>query len=69
MKYILQMNLTSRGMQYTMTNVVYLHTWSVGNVNLIATVVSIADGQLLQVAGDVISCPRVDVPVGVHTVW
>ena len=44
-----------------MTNMTNLHTCSVGRVNLISARVAVADGEAVEVAGDVVRGSRVHV--------
>lgn len=44
------------------------HTCSIGRVHLIISLVLVADGQLIQLAGDVIRCSRVHIPIGVDSI-
>jgi len=68
MKNIVQGKSSIRGMQNTMTNMTNTHTCSTGGVDLLATVVLLTHGELVQLAGDVVGGARVGVPRGVNVV-
>ena len=51
-----------------MTNVANAHTFSLGSVNLILPAIFLTDYHLLQLAGDVVVCAPIHVPVCVHAV-
>ena len=62
------MNLTARGMQNAMTNIINLHTYPVSHVDLLAAGVLVVDGQPLQLSSDVVRSSRVHVPVRIYTI-
>jgi hypothetical protein len=68
MKDIIKMQIMSRGMNYRMTSVVYIHTWTTSCVNLFIAIVVVSYMQIIQFTYDMISCTRIGVPVCVNTI-
>ena len=54
MQDILEMEIAGRGTNISMTYMSNLHTCAVGHVYLIMPVVLVPDGELIELAGDVI---------------
>jgi hypothetical protein len=50
MKNIIKMQIMSRGMNYRMTNVMYIHTLPASCVNLFIAIIAVSHVQLLQFA-------------------
>ena len=51
-----------------MTNMCNAHTLTIGGLNMILAVVGLLHGELVEVVGEVISCPRIRILVGVDGV-
>lgn len=51
-----------------MTNVLNIHTCTVGCMDLVATIVAIPNHHLVKSTGGMVRGPRVGVPVGVDTI-
>lgn len=62
------MQVTTRSINYSMTNMVNAHTCAICSVNLVIAVVLVMDAELLKITGNVISGTCVHVPVGVDAV-
>lgn len=65
MKYVVQMDITSMGMQSAMTDMIIFHTYPIGGVDMFIVEVLVVDGQLLKFSDDVICGPGVHVPIGI----
>lgn len=48
------MQITTRGMNNSMTNMVNVHTFTASGANLIASIVLLMEAQLVEAAGDVV---------------
>ena len=66
MQDVLKMKITSRGTNGSVTNMTNFHTFSVCSVDLIVVVVLVVDGQLVELAGDVIGGASVQIPAGIY---
>ena len=68
MQDISKMDIATRGFDNCMTNMINLHTFTIGIVNLILAMVLLAHRHLLELVGDVVGSPGVNVPVCVNSV-
>ena len=68
MQDISKMDIATRGFDNCMTNMINLHTFTIRIVNLILAMVLLAHRHLLELVGDVVGSPGVDVPVCVNSV-
>jgi hypothetical protein len=68
MKNVFKMKISTRGIQDAMTNISNPLTCPAGHVDLLATMVLVAEAQLLEFSGDVIHCAGVHVPVRVNAI-
>jgi hypothetical protein len=57
MKNTTEMEISTRGMHGTTTNMRNVHTCSICSVDIVTTVVLVAEAQLLEFAGDVVRGP------------
>jgi hypothetical protein len=62
------MNATNWGVQHSMANIFDKHTCPICRMNMITSSVFLMEGELLQVAGDVISDSTIRIPISVHTI-
>jgi hypothetical protein len=62
------MNIAIRSMNNCMTNVINAHTCSTGRSDLLVPIVLVVDAHLLKVIGDMISGPRVSVPIRINPI-
>ena len=51
-----------------MTNIAYLHTCTIGIVNLLMTVIFLMHGDLLKLMGDVVRGARISIPICVYSI-
>jgi hypothetical protein len=65
MKNIIKMLGTVEGGQNRFTDVSNLHTCPICSLNVVVPVVAFMHGELFNLTGDVVGCPRVQIPVGV----
>ena len=68
MKNVFEMQIMMRGMKYRITNMTNIHIYTTGCVDLLVPIVAIPRVKLVQIARNVISCPRVIVPIGVDAI-
>ena len=68
MEDISKMNIPVRGIDNCMTNMIYLHTFTICVVDLIMATVLLVHGDLFKLIGDVICGSRVNVPIGINSI-
>ena len=68
MKYVVQMDITSTGMQSAMIDMIDFHTYPIGGVDVFIAGVRVTDGWLLKFIDDVIRGPGVHVPIGIDSI-
>ena len=62
------MKICTWGVQNAMTNMTDSHTRATGGVNLLTAVVFVTHREFVQLTRDVISRPRIHVPIGVYSI-
>ena len=66
MENIFKMQSMIRGMYYRTTNMMYIHTCTIGNVYLFIAIIAIPHMKLVQLSCNMVCGSRIRIPVGIY---